>query len=580
MAQQNHEPSNQDLQNQIAANGKVTLDEIYAFRRHMDQKFAPPRAKKTNYAISCNQTGELLFAQYYDIIPCQCFFVFNHSLGKCDVYKVYIKDYHCDREFFALHFKGANKWIVGEIDKLSEKYLYELFLEQEISFNQGLPRAKIQRALYEYFKNLIFSSENICTLPGLPGWYNKQFRHCGNTLKSNALNALPIVRKTFEILPLDVFAFGLYKDFLLQFKDINTRLMISLYPIVSILASVFREFRGKINFSLNLVPTTPLNSFDVSEYFQIFSRNISEVFHSSDSKKMLEKILKEAKDEVLLMDMRLPASADYYRFKQRNDAFEFVSSVLFGRTNIASQRGNSAAAGLVTISDEILLNPNVFNILVSSEFDALSTHGEYIVNLFKENRVMPRIFSQFIRFIEQKDDDFFAAFTRITTAQTRAGSILEIAYELFCDFWHSHNVDFAKELGFSENIDFDALFAPQTEEGDEDIGIFIEKIKGTLGEYYIAPKRGSDTSNECVFYDDALLYFPVHIMESICTSNGIKNHRHILVKLRSKKWLSASQDRLSKQISVNSKTFSCYVLRRELFEKTGDISISHIGKEK
>ena len=473
----NQEPSHQDLQNQIAVNTNAMANELYSLRRHIDQKFAPPRAKKTNFAATQCQTGELLFTEFYDIAPPQSFLIFNQSLGAFDVYKVIFADFVSEKRLFGIYFKQANLWIVGDVDKLSEKYLYELFLERDLSFNQGISRSKVQRALYEFFKNRIYSSKNICTIPALAGWYNQKFSHCGNIINSSTLNVLPIVHKTFEFLPIEDYTFSLYKEFLLKFKDTNTRLMISLYSVASILASVFKEFRGNINFFLNLVPTTPLITFDVSEYFQIFSRNTSEVFHSSYSRKNLENILTKAKDEVLLMDMRLPSSVDYYRRKQRNEAFEFVSSILSGRTNLSLQCGNAASAGLVTICDETILKPNVFNVLVSSEFDRLSVHGEYTANLFKENKVMPRIYSQFIRFIEQKNADFFSIFTRNTKAQIRAGSILEIAYKLFCDFWKNHNIDFATELGFPKNINFDNILPPESECEDEDISIFIEKIK-------------------------------------------------------------------------------------------------------
>ena len=93
------------------------------------------------------------------------------------------------------------------------------------------------------------------------------------------------------------------------------------------------------------------------------------------------------------------------------------------------------------------------------------------------------------------------------------------------------------------------------------------------------PKRSPDTLENCIFYDNTQMYFPTDIMDCICTSSGIKNYKKLLVKLRSKGLLSAAQDRLSKQIVVNQKNFTCYVLRRELFEKTGDIDITLIGKE-
>jgi hypothetical protein len=575
----NYEPTNYDLQNQLATNTNAMLNEIYSFRRHMDQKLAPPRAKKTNFTVTQCQTGDLFFTEFYDIAPPKSFFIFNYSLGAFVTYKINFEDFDCEKRLFGIYFKKANLWIVGDIDKLSEKYLYELFLEKNISFNQGLPRSKVQRALYEFFKNLIHSCENICTIPGLAGWNKQQFRHCGNILNSNTLNMLPVVRKTFEILPFEDQTFNLYKEFLLQFKDTNTRLMISMYPVVSILSSIFKSFCGNINFSLNLVPTSPLSALDVVEYFQIFSRDASEVFHSSYSKKNLEKILTETKDEILLMDMRLPSSADYYRLKQRNETFEFVSSVLSGRMSLSSQRGNATSAGLVTICDETILKPNVFNILTASEFKSLSVYDNNSTNYFKKEKVMTRLFSQFVRYIEDMNADFLAIFTRSTNSQTHVGRILEITYELFCDFWKNHNIDFAKELNFPENIQFDNIFPPESEDDDEDVTIFIEKIKEALSEYHIVPKKGADVLSKCVFYDNFYVYFPVQIMENICADSGIKTFKKILVKLRSKNLLSASQDRLSKQVVIGHINYSCYVLRRELFDKTGELNIAFIGKE-
>lgn len=579
MSNTNYEPTNSDLQNQIAVNTNAMVNEINAFRRHMDQKFAPARRKKTNHTLTCNQTGELMLVQYYDNYTCDCFFIFTQSLGCFTVSKLKPVDFECKKDLFLIRFSHANIEIVGDIAKLSEKYFYELFLQQRISFNQQLSRTKVQRGLYEFFKGLIFSCENITNIPSLAGWYNQKFRHCENTITSPSLGIFPITQKKFEILSMDDSTFVIYKDFLMQFENTTTRLMIAIYPIASILASIFKEFRGNITFTLNLIPTSPLSISDVAEYFQIFSRDTLYAFHSSYSQKNIEKILQQAKDEVLLMDMRLPSNSDYYRIKQRNERFDFVSSVLSGRTNLSLQKGYSATAGLVTISDEIILKPNVYNIPTSWEFNALNIYGMHTINLFKENHIMAKIYSRFVRFVEQKGDDFFEIFTRTTDAQSSSGTILEITYHLFCDFWKIQNINLAKELEFPKEIDFDNILLSETDYEDEDVALFLDAIKENLNDYSIVKKHSSDAGESCIFYDNTYVYFPFKIMERICKNSGIKNYRKFFIKLRAQNMLSATHDRLTKHVVVNHITIGCYVLRRCLFDKIGELEFTFLGKD-
>lgn len=573
------EPSNMDLQNQIACNTSIITNEFYSLHRHIDQKCAHMRRKKTSHNLTRDQAGNLMLVQYYDNGTCEGFYLFNRSLGNFCVYKLHTEDYKCENELFLIYFPNTNIWIIGETSKLSEKYIYELFLQQEVPFNQSLPRAKVQRTLYEFFKGLIFSCENITTVPALAGWFAQRFRYRENIAKSPSLRELPIATKNFEVLPLKDSTFTLYKEFLQRFKDDNSRLMIALYPIISMLASIFKDFRGNINFALNLVPTSSLRSADVAEYFQIFSRDVLNIFSYEISRNNIKKILSTSKDEILLMDMRLSETRDYYRIKRRNEHFEFVSSVLFGRTCLPSQTGHAASAGLVTICDEVILKPDVYNIPTGSEFDALSIYNEHKVNLFKESKIMVRIFSQFIRFVERTGDDFFNIFTRNTFAQTHAGSILEITYNLFCHFWKTHNIDFTKELKFPNKIDFDNILLPETTLEDEDVAIFLDRIVENVGQYAIVPKRSFLAGGNAIFYDETFLYMPENLFKEICHSFGLKDFRRYMLKLRAQGKLSTGQDRLLKQVVVNHQTLSCYVFNRNLFRHEGQIDIVNLGKE-
>ena len=146
-------------------------------------------------------------------------------------------------------------------------------------------------------------------------------------------------------------------------------------------------------------------------------------------------------------------------------------------------------------------------------------------------------------------------------------------------FWKKYGVDFNTSFGFNDNIDFDNFFGIEEELSDEDVDIFLKEISDEFCNYAVVPKRSTGANENSIFYDDTYIYFPSKLLESICSNCGITSYRNYLLKLRANNLMSCSADRLLKHIVVNHKTLSCYVFQRTLFEKPGQLSVSHLGME-
>ena len=575
------QPTNAELGDVIINENQRLEAHIDAIHQHLDVALKNIRPKMTNWFITCKDDGNIFFTMQFDNFTAKNLPVFSTFYGPCDVYCMKFSEFYCEEKMFMINFPDYNRTVVGTVRKANKTYLYDCFIKKGFHFNPLINRTKLQNSLFEYFARSIFYPQNIIEFPGLAGWdKNLNFKHSADVPSSDVMSFLPIAKKGFCILPYESQTFSIYRKKYLKFKDVATRYIMMSYPFISLLSSIFAKEGRKFNFTINFVPIEEIDLTEICDFFQIFNRDLPCFIDQNLTHKMLEDFLQRTKDEVLIMDLRQPGAADYYRRNVSQRNFEFVTAVLSGQKKLQNQIRPKITAGLVTITNNLILRQNVFNIIWDSEMTCPQEEAHYNIDLFKEHQTLERVLSQFVTFTEKNKTDVFFIMTRKRTSSTANGIILEIIDEILGRFWNNLGIDFHNELNFPEKINFDAFFSHAEDRDDDDeIQIFIDIIRKAASCYRIIPKNSPKKNHNTIFYNQHFVWFPASVMKEIGEKNGLRDYRRLFLKLRELGFLVAESDRLIQRVHMNHVTFNAYKFHREFFTRPGEIDFIHLGEK-
>ena len=275
--------------------------------------------------------------------------------------------------------------------------------------------------------------------------------------------------------------------------------------------------------------------------------------------KKIETLLSNVKDEIVIADFTEYADDDYYQKKILTRFYYLLQEFLTGNRLLDERIPKRVCAGLVTISCSIVPRRDVLNVILDeSSVDAKQS--------LVESQCMERILSQFVKFVQEKDD-LETILHRKRNEQTSCGIIFAIVDELLVEFWKNHNIDFHKELQFTEMC-FDEIIGEVEDINSEEIEIFINHLRDAVSEYSILEKNSPNASREAIIFNAEYVWIPTKLFDEICNKiHMASSYRKILLKLRENGNLITDSGSLSRVIQIHKERFECYQFSRNTFTK-------------
>lgn len=487
------------------------------------------------------------------------------------IYKFGLLGFNDSQKYFGIYSKTPEFWVLGEIEKLSGKYLWEAFVKNGIRFNSQLTKNKIGQALYEFFMPRICMAE-LKAVPALAGWFHGKFMTAETFffMQAEGFAELPIRKKHLRDYSGVPLCTKKYFEKIREIQGWKNRLWMMLFPISGLLSSFLEEFGIRPTRYLNMTMLEDVSVRKMREFFQIFNRNLP-----------LEKVtcpedILQRKDEVVILDGYSLFGDSEYKREQRMKKFQSIAEGIVNEAFITTD-GITVSSPAVIFSDRIVRKRHAVNIFVDKDFFEVGS-GE---NLLRKTEVdaLGVTFHYFVNYIEKNFDDIknFLGMGKETNTET---AWLYFSFKIFQKFWESFGIDIMELAGLPEIFDFHDLLQDELLFEDEIMADFVKIVRRETQNWRIIPKDCGIGNGSEIVYSEKFIWIPVPVMEQMFLNYGIKSQRfQFLEKLKTEGQLITDERGLSRKVQVAGKRYESYQFQRGLFHIPGTVDITELGKE-
>ncbi len=212
-----------------------------------------------------------------------------------------------------------------------------------------------------------------------------------NKILKGDVPLLPIVQKNFARIQPNEGAWEEYFYLMRNIPDWKERLVIMLYPVMSILSSVLKENNFQLMTSLNLILVKDFPIRHILSWFQVFNRDKLKLMDDSITNSALMKESLLLKDEVLIVDLREHEGETYYQKTSRSRKYKKL---------VRYMEQGEIVSGLVGVSNNIVFDARVFNFYIDDRYTT-TVSGE---EAMRGEKAIEVFFSCLVDFVERKMD--------------------------------------------------------------------------------------------------------------------------------------------------------------------------------
>lgn len=577
-----YEPYNSDLMNAVQyVSGQVNtvsnqiqvgMDEVI---RKVDIATRKPRKARTSEQMICLQDGTLAILNVYDdgskdVTP----FIVN-ARGPWTVMRLMLCDAESD-EFFGIILENPSAGIIGRYKKLRPNYLYDLFIKAGIKFDLGITRGKISEILFVTFAPQIESPQNIVTISSKAGWMNGKMisRENFSFAAVRDFAKLPVMQKSFASIEMSKQMWEVYFHELNCVCGWRERFWIMVFPFVGILSSLLNEGKRRNRFSLNIVPVGKFSTRRCCSWFQLFNRNnLCPVDADLTEKELLKKI-EETKDEVLILDCRSKRGENVYQ-KGKKSNIQEKTQALFSRDR--DLQAGEVEAGLVTISDDLVCDSFVYNILLSEESLKSSDVSAELVE-----KSVGGVMAEFIRFVETQLTEVKHILKKSGQIHNTQAELLEKVLEIVRMFGEYEGINFLVSAGLREDFDVMRVIDQGFSEPEDIMSAFVKAIRREAKNFVFVKKEKANLCSDEICYDEDYVWLASEQLKCILKRQGLGKYvTEILHTAQSCQMIKTDADgSLTRRLQCGHIRQEKYQFCRNLFDDEGIASIVDLGKEK
>lgn len=569
------------LGNQIAENNRMINQTVTALADYTEKMIKKERKKRVNQIVAvCDDQNFVIIDSYNDGSK-TARKLFENLKGPLKIYRIELEDYAISNDHFFLDFSNHQIGILGEIPKLNARYLLDKFIKSGVCFRHDVSESESGKLLYRFLAPQIEQAESTLKCPALAGWKRGNFNCKENFGMSQffELRNIPVMKKSF--IKMDEITYEdctLYFKALNKIKDFSGRVVVSIYPFLSILASVFSEELNEIAFAINLVcENSKLSKRYLCNLLQIFNRQQYEVMLLPYKKlEAIESLMGEYRDEIFFTDARFAEGTSYESKKKRQQMQRILDIAINGETN---QGQKKPECGVVLFSDSYFANKQIKNFFI--EFDEDKMKETFW--MMRENSVMEKIFTNFVEYVHGSMDEVkrYIAESRNTESEVQ-NNIVAIT-KILQDFWDSLGINFETQLQLTHKDIFDVFLEEIVENQDDLVNEFIKIVRRNAESFvFIEKGQKEESKNEQkVLFTDEYFWFPSRSINLLLEQNGLATYKlQILTMLRENQYLITDVgEGFTRKLQVQKKRCEYYQFQKKLFNSAGRIPLESIGGE-
>lgn len=520
-------------------------------------------------------TGELLIISTYDDGSCDIHTLILGVRGPWEAYKVNVRETDWVLSLFAIKFKGSGDWIVGKYDKLSPNYLYEKFLSACIHFKKIRP-GNFKTALYEGLVGELEVTENNIEISAMQGWTGDMFQFRENFIwgSSNEVKGFPILQKSFAKME---YIDDAATEYFLEMKGIENeyfRLIIMEFPFLAMISSLLRRWGHPLNFGLNFVQIDEFDRSRICSWHQIFNRDCCIPISCAMSNSQLQKELQIVKDEVFLADCVIYDGETDYMKKTKKNIRRKMFRMILGDERLEGRLNEPIQAGISVISSDFMYGKNVCNIFITKEW------YEKNESKFAEVYAMERILTDYNRYIEKNIDEVEEIVKRRRGCHDKRVEMIQIGLDILKAFWKRKGIDFLGEAGIDKKLCMEKVFEENSCDENEILEQFICSVRKVAKHYTFIPKKIGHKCMNALYFTEDWIWIPSGIFDEILKKGGLRDRKErILLVMKDNKVLLTDYEGFSKKLQIGGERFETYQIKKELFNKTGEIDIIALGGE-
>ena len=469
-----------------------------------------------------------------------------------------------------------NRGIIGNINKISGKDIYNDLLAANVEIYDVIPVSKIYELLNKFFRSALLQNENEEIIAGRAGWLGDTYYHSLNARRfANIIKYdFPIYSKVLTQGKIDKFIIRTYFNILNGIDNNIDRLLLCLYPYMGILATIFNEHDIQLPKTLNLVFIDTTYKRNILRMLKIFNRNSQGVVGFDMSDKNLEKLLIETKDEVLVMDACIGNAATKYKKDKAKNTVLKIASIASKEIEIKGGKEETNLA-VAFATDQYIINELIYNIVVDEFFMKENTEESNL-------DVFGIIFSDFIEYAMR----YLLEIKDIISKKRNCGNkskVLNITLEILNEYFNLKGFCFEDEIGANKG-DLYNLFDIEGKSNDEELlDMFIKAFRKSMPNFCVQHKEiALEMLDECIYFDENFMWVSKYALDYVLVISGlVQNRNRILQLLSEQRYLITDGKGYTKKLQINKDRRPFYQIDLSLFNKNYDelVSIIALGDE-
>lgn len=539
----------------------------------VNQRAAPFKKRKRVSLELAELQDSLVVLMNYDDGSKKCVSFFTNMKGTGKIIRYDIPEEYKMPEFADIEFAFWNKNIAVPLPANGRK-LYRTFCDEGICFNiEDISERDIVHLLEQYYLPKIKKAPRQL-FNTFWGWNRGKYTtgkvlDCyGNDARALFPN-LPLLNKYFCEESVTVSDLQEYIHMLNMVKNTELRLLLLVHPMAAMLSSISERAAPVINFIAegNI-------RYALAYMTQIFERYKPIINTTSQTKKEIDKILSDARDETVAF------SADFERYMsayERNKMERNVDEVI----DVVSGMKILPAPYMrkVTAGGSIFSNYEISDKRVITEYVDDEDFEEAFMNYasWENNDIPGKVFAAFVMYVEENIQEV-TKYLQATKSEEPL-QIYCVVIKFLVDLFEKYDISMLKELHLENYISIVSHLNKNQENGDI-AEIFREIMRKEIQKIMTAEKgEVTRVDQQMVYYNDEFLWIPSELLKQILKKrNLLPARKKLLTKLRERKVLVTDVG-FTKKLMVANQRFETLQIKREFFTRIGEADIVELGKE-
>ena len=546
-----------------------------------DTQLARKRRKRNGRCTACLYTDNYYYLIMADEDGETCNKVlFTNSKGEFYVYRIYYPKYtEYNKKFVAVVFSETKNWVCLNVEKLTEKRLYDSFIAAGVKFDLKNTSNKIKEALWDLFAEAIANipDGSMIEVNGTAGWNNGKWEHSKNFtgISFPGNPELPVMNKYFCI---KYSGKELLEKFWRGISSIENRYcrIVMLEMIVSgVLASLFQDAEIYSDHFLNFVLVGRRDKELFCHLYQVFNRGRWQIQEASDKEKVISDNIRGINDEILIVNM--PDGLDAYGQRKSEKNLNRIVNKICRRDCSSLNIPWKVNASLVVLNEFVSDLDSAINIIAD---ECIFTSE--LTDMLKGNAVDAFLY-ELVTYVEAHMAEVRAVIKKWSSNQDGNMSLvlLKAIWEILSEFARDKSIDLAAALGIPGSPDWGVMWRSLTDR--QEMGErMVKAVRSSMSKFYVKEKYfGCRYVKDSCYYDNEYFWIPIKVFKEIMKTNCISSnkYRETLVKWKQQELLLPDESGLTYKLRVDGAAIQTYRFRKALFDQPLFVPIEGRGKD-